>query len=82
VLRTRIDDYDTPLEMARKAGLRDIAAILERKGQPIRQRLHGDAVRWPTAWGPLGAASLEDDGATLLTEVLGTGRQYGPSASA
>lgn len=38
-LRTRIDDYDTPLEMARSAGLDEIAAILERKGQPIRQRL-------------------------------------------
>jgi len=28
-VRTRIDDYETPLEIARTAGLRDIAAILE-----------------------------------------------------
>jgi len=28
-LRTRIDDYETPLEMARTAGLTEIAAILE-----------------------------------------------------
>jgi ankyrin repeat protein len=27
--RTRIDDYETPLEMARTAGLHDIAALLE-----------------------------------------------------
>ena len=38
-LRTRIDAYETPLEMARSAGLNDIAALLERKGQPLRQRL-------------------------------------------
>jgi ankyrin repeat protein len=38
-IRTRIDDCETPLEMARAAGLADIAAMLERKGQPIRQRL-------------------------------------------
>jgi ankyrin repeat protein len=33
-LRTRIDECETPLEMAKAAGLRDIAAILARKGQP------------------------------------------------
>jgi uncharacterized protein len=38
-LRTRIDDCETPLEMARTAGLDDIAAILERKGEPLRLRL-------------------------------------------
>ena len=38
-LRTRIDDYETPLEMARTAGLTEIAAMLERKGKPLRQRL-------------------------------------------
>src|SRR5512138_811737 len=38
-LRTRIDEYETPLEMARAAGLESIAAILARKGQPLRQRL-------------------------------------------
>jgi ankyrin repeat protein len=38
-LRTRIDGCETPLEMAEAAGLRDIAAMLARKGQPLRQRL-------------------------------------------
>ena len=38
-LRTRIDEYETPLEMANAAGLDVIAAILSRKGQPLRQRL-------------------------------------------
>src|SRR5262249_34184566 len=38
----------------------------------IRLRLwlnRGEAVRWQTAWGPVGAARLEDNGATLITEV-------------
>jgi hypothetical protein len=38
-LRTRIDECETPLEMANEAGLLDIAAMLVRKGQPLRQRL-------------------------------------------
>jgi len=38
-LRTRIDECETPLEMARSAGLADIEAILARKGQPERRRL-------------------------------------------
>jgi len=38
-LRTRIDECETPLEMARTSGLVDIAALLERKGQPVRRRL-------------------------------------------
>ena len=38
-VRTRIDECETPLEMAQAAGLTDIAAILARKGQPARQRL-------------------------------------------
>ncbi len=38
-LRTRIDDYETPLEMAQAAGLATIAATLARKGKPLRQRL-------------------------------------------
>jgi hypothetical protein len=38
-LRTRIDECETPLEMARSAGMNDVAALLERKGQPLRQRL-------------------------------------------
>ena len=38
-LRTRNDDCETPLEMAQAAGLDVIAAMLVRKGQPLRQRL-------------------------------------------
>jgi uncharacterized protein len=38
-LRTRIDECETPLEMATSAGLPDIAAVLARKGRPLRQRL-------------------------------------------
>jgi uncharacterized protein len=38
-LRTRIDDCETPLEMARSGNRADIASILERKGQPERRRL-------------------------------------------
>lgn len=38
-LRTRIDDCDTPLEMAHAARLETIAAMLLRKGQPVRRRL-------------------------------------------
>ena len=38
-LRTRIDECETPLEMAQAAGLDEVAAILSRKGQPLRQRL-------------------------------------------
>jgi hypothetical protein len=38
----------------------------------IRLRLwlnKGDAVRWKTAWGPVGRARLDDNGETLVTEV-------------
>ena len=114
-LRTRIDDCETPLEMANAAGLELIAAMLARKGQPLRQRLRsgvtmlvdipgagelvrrqhryrirlrlwlnrGEPVRWPTAWGPVGLARLDDHGETLITEVridrrsLGNGLFYG-----
>jgi uncharacterized protein len=38
-VRTRIDECETPLEMAQAAGRADIAAMLERKGQPDRRRL-------------------------------------------
>ena len=38
-LRTRIDDCDTPLEMARSGNRADIVSILERKGQPENRRL-------------------------------------------
>lgn len=100
-LRTRIDEYETPLEMATASGLTPIAEILARKGAPLRQRLRsgltlvvdfpgtgdlvrrqhnyrirlrlwlnrGEAVRWLTAWGPVGTARLEDDGETLITEI-------------
>jgi ankyrin repeat protein len=100
-LRTRIDDCETPLEMAKAGGLTEIEALLARKGEPLHQRLRsglmlladvpgtgdpvrrqhnyrirlrlwlnkGEAVRWPMAWGPVGAARLEDGGETLVTEV-------------
>ena len=87
--------------MAEAADLTDIAALLARKGEPLRRRLRagrwlladipgvgepvkrqhqyrirlrvwlnkGDAVRWPSAWGPVGAAQLADNGETLITEV-------------
>jgi uncharacterized protein len=38
-LRTRIDDYETPVEMARKAGLTAIAELLAGRGEPVRRRL-------------------------------------------
>jgi hypothetical protein len=38
-LRTRIDDCETPLEMARAADRRDIESILERRGAPLNRRL-------------------------------------------
>jgi hypothetical protein len=38
-LRTRIDECETPLEMAKAAGLDEIAAMLARNGQPLRQRM-------------------------------------------
>jgi hypothetical protein len=100
-LRTRIDECETPFEMAEAAGLAMIAAMLARKGKPVRQRLRsgltlladvpgtgelvrrqhnyrvrlrlwlnrGEAVRWQTAWGPVGVARLEDNRETLITEV-------------
>jgi hypothetical protein len=38
-IRTRVDDRETPLEMAEAAGLTDIAATLARGGKPLRRRL-------------------------------------------
>jgi uncharacterized protein len=38
-LRTRIDECETPLEMAQRAGLTEIAATLARREAPVRQRL-------------------------------------------
>jgi uncharacterized protein len=37
--RTRIDDYETPLEMAQRAGMADVVAMLVGKGRPLRERL-------------------------------------------
>jgi len=100
-LRTRIDECDTPLEMARAAGFSVIVTLLERRGQPERRRLrsgltllsdlpgtgdevrrqhnyrvrlrnwlnHGEPVRWHQAWGPVGGATLDDNGETLTTEI-------------
>ena len=100
-LRTRIDDCETPLEMAEAAGLTGFAAALARTGVGVRERLRsgltlladvpgsgepvrrqhnyairlrlwlnkGEAVRWQTAWGPVGVARLENDGELLITEV-------------
>jgi hypothetical protein len=38
-IRTRIDECETPLQAAEAAGLTEFAAVLARKGQPLRQRL-------------------------------------------
>ena len=38
-LRTRIDDYETPVEMAERAGLVEIVRILTRRGKPLEGRL-------------------------------------------
>ena len=43
-LRTRIDEHETPLEMARAIDRADMIAILERKGQPERRRLRSGLV--------------------------------------
>ena len=36
----------------------------------LRMWRNGEPVRWSTASGPVGRSSLEDDGATMLTEIL------------
>jgi hypothetical protein len=38
-LATRIDEYETPVQMAEAGGLSAIAALLARRGQPLRQRM-------------------------------------------
>ncbi|RPH53397.1 MAG: hypothetical protein EHM89_20135, partial [Acidobacteria bacterium] len=38
-LRTRIDEHETPLEMAEAAGLTEASELLARKGAPLRHRL-------------------------------------------
>jgi ankyrin repeat protein len=43
-LRTRIDDCQTPLEMAEAAGQTEAAALLARKGQPLRHRLRAGLI--------------------------------------
>jgi FK506-binding nuclear protein len=46
--------------------------VLRQHNYRIRLRLwlnKGEPVRWPTAWGPIGAARLDDNGETLITEV-------------
>jgi uncharacterized protein len=44
-LRTRIDDCETPLEMAKAAGFSEIEEILARKGKPVRRRLRSGLTR-------------------------------------
>lgn len=100
-LRTRIDDCDTPLEMAQSAGSTDIAAVLARKGEPVRQRLRagltllwdvpgggepvrrqhvyrmrlrmwlhrGQPVRWQHPSGFVDTARLEEEGATMISDL-------------
>jgi hypothetical protein len=100
-LRTRIDDCDTPIEMAQAAGLPAFVDLLTTRGRPARRRLRsgvailvdvpgsgepvrrqqryrvrlrtwlngGEPVRWKDAWGPVGGARLDDEGATLETEI-------------
>jgi hypothetical protein len=97
---TRIDDHETPLEMAIAAGLTEIAGMLARRGRPMQQRLRAGltlledvtgggepvrrrhryrvrlrtwreaaVVRWARAASPWPGATLEDDGAALVTDV-------------
>ena len=46
---------------------------VERQGvYRVRLRMwlnRGDPVRWPRPWGPIDTARLEDDGATLFTDL-------------
>jgi uncharacterized protein len=43
-LPTRIDDCDTPEAMARRAGLHELATLLARRGQPLRQRIRSGLI--------------------------------------
>ena len=61
-------------------------AVRRQHACAIRLRLWlsgGEPVRWTAAWGPVGVARLEDDGATLVTQVhvtrgqLASGLFYG-----
>jgi hypothetical protein len=99
--RTRIDDCDTPVEMAQAAGLTDFVDLLTTRGRTAPRRLRsgltllldlpgagervrrqqryrvrlrmwlnaGDPVRWKVAWGSVDVARLDDDGATLDTDL-------------
>lgn len=125
-VRTRIDDYETPRELALRlarldalaqggplgvaeraigttnaARMTDMAALLARRGAPLKRRLRsgltllfdapgsgapvrrqrnyrvrlrmwlhkGDPIRWQHPWGRVDVAALEDDGATLVSEI-------------
>jgi len=99
-LRTRIDELQTPKEMAVANGWHDIVAkfVPERhdrrrlrpgltllsethgSGESLRrggryrirlrlQLINGEAIRWHTPSGALGAAHLDDNGETLISEI-------------
>ena len=68
-----------PLRRRLRSGL-TLLVDVEGAGEPVRRQhtyrvrlrhwLHrGEPVRWPSAWGPVGAARLDDNGATLVTDV-------------
>lgn len=68
-----------PLRRRLRSGL-TLLADVPGAGELVRRQHHyqirlrlwlnqGDAVRWQSAWGPVGAARLEDNGETLITEV-------------
>ena len=68
-----------PLHQRLRSGLTLLADMpgtgeLVRRQHQYRIRLRlwlnqGEAVRWQAAWGPVGAARLEDEGETLIAEV-------------
>jgi len=68
-----------PLRKRLRSGL-TLLADAPGSGEPVRRQHNyrirlriwlnkGDAVRWPTPWGPVGEARLEDDGETLYMVV-------------
>jgi hypothetical protein len=74
-----LTEGERPLRRRLRSGLRLLADVSGsgeevRRQKRYRMRLRlwlnqGDAVRWPTAWGPVGVSRLEDGGTTLITEV-------------